>query len=160
MKLLSLDPGLVSLGYLLATIENQSLTILKGDTLKAPPNLPLSKRLYFIFQNLKELLERERPDWVILEELIPQANPHSTYKIFQVQAIALVLAEEMALPFKIYHPSYWKSFLCGDGKATKKEVQRVLRNLLGKEIEPFLKKSDVADALALTVVAALELKLL
>lgn len=160
MKILGVDPGLLNLGYALIDAEDKKLNLIKAETIKAPLKKSLSQRLFFLYKAFKDLLKIERPDFLVIEEPIPKVNPYSSAKIFQAQAIVLIIAEEESIPIRSYNPSFWKKYLCGNGGATKDEVKKFLKAFIGKEIDAKIKDEHTSDALAMALVLALELNLL
>ncbi|BAU22917.1 Holliday junction resolvase [Caldimicrobium thiodismutans] len=160
MKILGVDPGLLNLGCVLLEVKEKKLNLIKAETIKAPPKQSLSQRLFFLYQAFKKLLKSERPEFLVVEEPIPKINPHSTAKVFQAQAIVLIIAEEESIPIRYYNPSFWKKYLCGDGKATKAEVKNFLKAFIGKEFDAKIKDEHTTDALAMALVLALDLNLL
>lgn len=159
MKILGVDPGLLNLGYTLIEVERDKYSILDGKTLKSESRDPLSKRLYYLYLKVKEILEIHKPDIIATEEPLVKANPFSSVKLFQVQGIVLLLAEEKGIPIKIYHPTFWKKFLCGNGSATKEEILHFLRYGLGLDnLMIKIQDEHTCDALAMAIVCALELK--
>lgn len=160
MKILGIDPGLLNLGCVLLKVEKKDFVILKAETLKPKRNLELSKKLFFLYQKLKEFIKNENPDYIIFEDIIPKANPLSTAKLSQAQALVFLISEKKKIPIKIYHPSYWRAYLCGNGLAEKEEVYFALKRLFGKEIDDKIKDEHQTDALAISLVFAMENNLL
>ncbi|MGC8871932.1 MAG: crossover junction endodeoxyribonuclease RuvC [Caldimicrobium sp.] len=156
MKILGVDPGLLNLGCVLIQIVEKDFEILRSETFKPKRDLEISKKLFYLYQALKKLIEEEQPDYVVLEEAIPKANPHSTVKVSQTSSLILLLSEEKGLPLKVYHPSYWKSFICGNGLAKKNEVLQFLLRLFKEKIDDKIRDTHQADALSLALVFALE----
>lgn len=156
MKILGIDPGLLNLGCVLLKIGDRDFEILRAETLKPKRNLELSKKLFYLYQNLKEFIKEENPDYIILEEVIPKANPSSTAKLSQAQALVLLISEEKKIPVKIYHPSYWKAYLCGNGLAEKEKIYFTLKRLFGEKIDDKIRNSHLADAMAISLVFAME----
>ncbi len=160
MKILGIDPGLLNLGCVVIKIREGDFEILRAETLKPKRNLGLSKKLFFLYRILQEFIEKECPDYIVLEEIIPKANPQATVKLSQAQALILLISEEKGIPFKLYHPSQWKAYLCGNGLANKEEVILALRRLFGEKFDDKIRDEHLADALALSLVFALENNLL
>lgn len=159
MRILGVDPGLLNLGCVLIEVSGGNCQILESMTLKTRPEDSSAKRLYYLYSHFKKFLEISAPEVLAIEEPLAKANPYTTAKVFQAQGIVLLLAEERQIPLKIYHPSYWKSFLCKNGKASKLEVYNFLKTLMGEHnFESKLKDNHMVDALALALVCALELK--
>lgn len=160
MKILAIDPGILNLGCLIIEIVKKDFEILRAETIKPKRNLEYSEKLFYLYQTLKTVIEEERPSQIVLEEIIPKANPISTVKLAQVQALVLLLSQEKGIPLKLYHPSYWKSYLCGNGLAGKKEVHAILKRLLGEKIDDKIRDEHLADALAISLVFVMENNLL
>jgi crossover junction endodeoxyribonuclease RuvC len=160
VKILGVDPGLLNLGCVLIEVKNGRLRLIRAETLRSPLKESLSKRLYHLYQTFGDFLRVEKPELLAIEEPLPKVNPHTTAKVSQVQAIVLLRAEEESLLTKSYNPAYWKKFLCGDGGASKGEVKKFLRALVGKEFDAKIKDDHTSDALALALVCAFELSLL
>ncbi len=160
MKILGVDPGLLNLGCVLTEVNKGKCEILESITLKTKSIDSLAQRLYQLFNSFKNLIERCRPDLIAVEEPLAKTNAYTTAKVFQAQAIVLILAEEHGIPIKIYHPSYWKNFLCGNGRASKAEVLAFLRNILGEEnLKSKIQDEHMSDALGLALVCALEMNI-
>jgi len=155
MKILGIDPGLLNLGCVLLEVEKGEIATIYAETLKTSPQDPLSKRLFYLYKELERLLRERKPEVIVLEEAIPKANPQSTAKVMQTKTLVFLLSEEMGIPLRLYHPSFWKSFLLGNGMAKKGEIKKFLKGLLGDKIG-LIKNEHLADALALTLVYALE----
>ncbi|MFN3921169.1 MAG: crossover junction endodeoxyribonuclease RuvC [Caldimicrobium sp.] len=160
MKILGVDPGLLNLGCVLIEVDKGKCQILESITLKTKNKDPLEKRLYYLYSHLKKLLENIEPEYIAIEEPLAKANPYTTARIFQAQGMVLLLAEEKNIPLKIYYPSYWKSFLCNHGKASKNEVYSFLKTLFGGYNLDKVRDNHMVDALALALVCAMELKVL
>jgi len=77
---------------------------------------------------------------IAVEEPLPQVNSVNTAKIVQVFALVLLASEERRLPYIAYHPSQWKSFLCGDGRTKKEDLLKVIQSLLGKDLDSTIRK--------------------
>jgi len=155
MKVLGIDPGLLNLGCVLLEVEEGGIATIYAETLKTSPQDPLSKRLFYLYKELERLLRERKPEVIVLEEAIPKANPQSTAKVLQTKTLIYLLSEELVIPLRLYHPSFWKSFLMGNGMAKKGEVKKFLKGLLGDKIG-LIKNEHLADALALALVYALE----
>ncbi len=156
MKILGIDPGLLNLGCVLIKIDKGDFEILKAKTFKTKRTFEITKKLVFLYQSLKAFIEEDFPDYIVVEDVLPHANPQSTVKISQVQALVLLLSEEKGIPLKLYHPSYWKAYLCGNGLSQKEEILNTLRRFFKGKIDDKIKDEHLADALSLALVFAME----
>jgi len=154
---LGVDPGLLNFGYIVLENRGRDYKILSADVLKTSPKLALGSRLWHIYKGLEKILEEYKPEMIAVEEPLPQVNSVNTAKIVQVFALVLLASEERRLPYITYHPSQWKSFLCGDGWATKEDLLKVIQSLLGKDLDSKIRKVEhILDALGIALVSILE----
>lgn len=161
MRILGIDPGLLNLGCFLLEVDNGQGRGIEGKTFKTNPKQPLSKRLFQLYTLLRDYLEEKKPDFIATEEPLAKSNSYMTAKVYQAQALVLLLAEEKGIPLKIFHPSYWKNFLCGNGRASKEDILTFFTKLFREEnLKDKIQDEHMGDALALALVCALELKIL
>lgn len=157
MRVLGVDPGLLNFGYIVLENRGRDYKILSADVLKTSPKLALGSRLWHIYKGLEKILEEYKPEMIAVEEPLPQVNSVNTAKIVQVFALVLLASEERRLPYITYHPSQWKSFLCGDGRATKEDLLKVIQSLLGRDLDSTIRKVEhILDALGIALVSILE----
>lgn len=162
MKILGIDPGLNNLAFALLEIKNGSYELKGWDTLTTKNYKNLTEKLAYLFNHLREVVEKFRPDIIGIEETFAKTYSKAGSRLAQAQAIALLVAGLYNIPVKIYHPSEIKKFFTQYGRAGKKDISHIL-NLFLKEkivISEFELKPDYhkIDALAIALVLALELK--
>ncbi len=149
MIIMGIDPGLSSTGY--GVVEK------KGDVLKAvgfgdietSPRDTMSARLAMIYREVSELIERYRPDLVVLEELFFSANARSAMVVGQARGGIILAAAHAGVGVEEYTPLQVKQSLVGHGRADKKQVEYMVKALLRLEEGP--KSSHASDALALAI---------
>jgi crossover junction endodeoxyribonuclease RuvC len=72
--------------------------------------------------------------------------------VSQARGVALYLAQTYNLPIFEFTPLQVKNFICGYGKADKKQVQFVIKKIFSLKQTP--KPDDAADALAIALCAS------
>jgi crossover junction endodeoxyribonuclease RuvC len=117
--------------------------------LSTPAGRPLAERLHTLFQALRELVARYRPQAAALEELFFARNARTALAVGQARGSALVALAESGLPVYEYTPLQVKMAVTGYGQAEKAQVQEMVRALLGLERVP--RPDDAADALAVAL---------
>jgi crossover junction endodeoxyribonuclease RuvC len=75
--------------------------------------------------------------------------PASALAIGQARAIALLAAAEAGIEVSLYAPAAVKASVSGYGASDKRQVQSMVRLLLGLEADP--EPADAADALAVAI---------
>lgn len=149
MLILGIDPGTAIMGYGIIAKENNRLTAVTYASWRTSAGLPLSERLFSLYQNLTRLLEEYHPDCVAVEELFFNRNTTTALSVGQARGIVLLAAAQHGLPVYEYTPLQVKQAVVGYGKADKIQVQQMVRALLGLHEIP--KPDDTADALAIAI---------
>jgi crossover junction endodeoxyribonuclease RuvC len=75
----------------------------------------------------------------------------------QVAGIALLLANQNAIPVFLHTPTEVKATITGFGQANKQQIATMVAKLLKLETE--IKPADVSDALAIAITNALKPKI-
>ncbi|MGB9724017.1 MAG: crossover junction endodeoxyribonuclease RuvC [Chloroflexia bacterium] len=148
MRVLGLDPGTARMGWGVIEGEEEPSLVAYG-TLSTPAGRPLADRLYALFQALRELVSRYRPQAAALEELFFARNTRTAFAVGQARGSALVALAESGLPVYEYTPLQVKMAVTGYGQAEKAQVQEMVRALLRLERVP--RPDDAADALAVAL---------
>ena len=106
-------------------------------------------RLRTLFEGVTELIAREQPDAVALEESYVGADARIALSVGQARGAVLVAAVTAGVECTEYAPSRVKQSICGHGRADKSQMQRMVKMLLSlDEIPP---TSHEADALAVAI---------
>ncbi|PMP67331.1 MAG: hypothetical protein C0190_03505 [Thermodesulfobacterium geofontis] len=162
MKILGIDPGLNNLAFALLEVKNSSYKLKDWETLNTKNCKNLIEKLTYLFNHLKEVVEKFRPDIIGIEETFAKTYSKAGSRLAQAQAIALLVAGLYNIPVKIYHPSEIKKFFTQYGKAEKNDISHILNLFLKEKIitSEFELKPDShkIDALAIALALALELK--
>jgi len=114
-----------------------------------PPKTPLPQRLRDIHEGVVFLLETHCPDAVAVEELFFSKNVTTGMTVGQARGVMLLAVAQADVPLFEYKPMQVKLAVTGYGAADKKQVQDMIRMLLGLRVTP--KPDDAADALAIAV---------
>ena len=149
MRILGIDPGTVRMGYGCLEGEDDPLVIVGFGVLSCSSDVPISKRLYYLYKELVQLIEHYNPSEVAIEAPFVAKNAHSALVLGQAQATALLAAEENGLPIFTYTPTEIKQAVADYGRSTKKQIQEMIRIQLGLATCP--SPDDAADALAVAL---------
>jgi crossover junction endodeoxyribonuclease RuvC len=147
--ILGIDPGTRITGYGLIRIAGNSYTALDYGCIRPPEKQKLTDRYLVIFNGIETLIEKFKPDVLVVETQFVQKNVQSALKLGMARGIAIIAAKRRGIPIFEYSPTRAKKAVVGTGKASKFQVQgMVQRHLnLAKAPEP----EDAADALALAI---------
>ena len=102
-----------------------------------------------IHSRLAALIDDCRPDCVAIENLFHSTNVRSALKLGHARGVAMLAAVEAGLPVAEYTPAEIKRAVVGYGRADKRQVQQMVKLILGLAVLP--SPHDAADALAVAI---------
>ena len=142
--ILGVDPGSRHTGFGVVRGEGNQILHLASGSINPGARSPLESRLCQIFDGLADLIQQHCPQAIALEEIFLAANVHSAFVLGQVRGVVLLLAARSMVPIFHYSPLVVKKAVVGYGRASKSQVQMMVRQLLGVEMVD----EHAADALA------------
>ena len=95
------------------------------------------------------MIQLQRPDTAAVEKLFFQRNISTAISVGQARGVVLLAIAEARLDVGEYTPNEVKQAVVGYGSAQKKQVQEMVRVLLGLSEIP--RPDDAADALAVAI---------
>ncbi len=124
------------------------MVLVAQGVIRPEAGAPLPKRLETIFSCLVDQIERYGPGVAAVEEIFYAVNAKSALTLGQARGAALLAAAVKGLPVYEYSPSMVKSAVVGYGRAEKRQVQQMVKVILGLPSTP---AQDAADALAVAI---------
>jgi len=156
MRILGIDPGIGRLGWGVITITNYELRITNYGCIETASTLSVEKRLLQIYETLTEIIEKEKPEAMAVEELFFNTNAKTAMVVGQARGVVLLLGAQHNLSIGIYTPLQVKIAVTGFGRAEKAQVGQMVKVLLKLPAIP--KPDDTADALAVAITHAFSYK--
>ncbi len=145
--ILGIDPGSRVTGYGLVLVERGQPRHIDNGIIQAKADTFVD-RIGEIHAGLADVIAHYRPDQCAIEEVFVNKNVSSAIKLGQARGAAIVAATSVNLPVAEYTATHIKQSVVGTGRATKDQVQQMIKMLLGL---PEIPLSDAADALAVAV---------
>ncbi len=149
MIVLGIDPGLANTGYGVVTRRDGRLAALDGGVIETRADSPHERRLADIHEEVDQLICTHEPDAVALEELYFGQNVRTAFAVGHARGVVMLAAGQHGLPCTGYTPQQVKGAVCGNGRAAKDQVARMVQALLCLEHEP--RPDHAADALAVAI---------
>jgi len=147
---IGIDPGTAITGYgLIREQENGELEWIAHGVVTTSSDWDEPRRLFKLYQNLGEIISTYKPDCCAVEKLFFQKNVKTAISVGQGRGAALIAAAASELPVGEYTPLEVKLAVVGYGNADKKQVQQMVKVLLGLSDIP--QPDDAADALAVAI---------
>lgn len=152
MRILGIDPGYGRTGYGIVELAGNRIRPLEFGLVETNSKLPMEKRLLQIYDALRGIIARRKPDSLALEELFFSKNVTTGIGVSQARGIVMLAAAQTGMTVAEYKPVQVKQAIAGYGKADKAQIQEMVRMFLGLPDIP--KPDDVADALAVAITHA------
>lgn len=149
MKILGIDPGYAILGYGVIEKLGNKFRIIEYGAVTTEVGESMPDRLKTLYYGLMEIIDRTQPDTASIEELFFNTNTTTAIKVGQARGVAILACANSGIDIAEYTPLQIKQGLTGYGRADKKQVQTMVKTILGLKEVP--KPDDTADALAAAI---------
>jgi crossover junction endodeoxyribonuclease RuvC len=149
MRVVGIDPGTATTGYGVIEESAGRLVLVAFGTICTPSDMLMPKRLLELHDRLIELIALHAPETAAVESLFFQKNVRTAISVGQARGAVLLALAQRGMPVGEYTPLEVKQAVTGYGGAEKRQVQVMVRTLLGLAELP--KPDDAADALAVAI---------
>ncbi len=153
MNILGIDPGTATTGYGVITPTKRmgEFGLVDFGVVETDKHLTDAERLAMLAEDLEILIKKYKPACVGVEKLYFETNQKTAMTVSQARGVVLLTAQRAMIPILEFTPLQVKNFICGYGKAEKKQVQFIIQRTFKLKIAP--KPDDAADALAIALYA-------
>ncbi|MBQ0018651.1 MAG: crossover junction endodeoxyribonuclease RuvC [Clostridiales bacterium] len=149
MRILGIDPGYAIMGYGVLDYIGNKFTAVKYGSITTDAHTPNEERLKILYDELSEVIREYKPDEASIEELFYNTNATTAIMVGEARGIAMLACVQNNVRISEYTPLQIKSALTGYGRADKKQVQAMVKMILGLSEVP--KPDDTADAIAAAI---------
>lgn len=146
---IGIDPGTRVTGYGIIAVNGNSCKAVDYGCIRPPVDAAAAERYFVIFEAVDQLLEKYAPEALAVETQFLYKNAQSALKLGMAKGVAMVAAARRGIPVFEYSPTKAKSAVVGNGRASKLQVQSMVKVLLNLAELP--QPEDAADALALAL---------
>jgi crossover junction endodeoxyribonuclease RuvC len=147
---MGLDPGLVATGFAVLEALPGAVTVVDSGVITTSSAQPLEARLNAIYRAVHQLIEAQKPTFLVVEDLYSEYKfPRTAILMGHARGVVYLAARQLGVGVTALAPSEVKRAMTGNGSAGKAQVQRGVQTLLGLQDLP--RPSHVADALGLAV---------
>ena len=150
MIVLGIDPGLATVGFgVVVSGGGNDFKAIEYGAVLTEAGKEVEDRLFEIYENVDELCKTFHPKAAAVEKLFFNTNEKTAINVAQARGVILLALKKNGVPIFEYTPLQIKQALTGYGRASKMQIQQMMKSLLGLREIP--KPDDVADALAIAV---------
>ena len=148
MIIIGIDPGLARVGYGIIEVKGNEKNLLDCGIIETKKDHKEENRLLEISLDLKELINKWRPDYAAVEKFFFYKSS-TTISVVQARGVIMMTLGSFNIPISEYAPAQIKLTITGSGKATKKDILDSVMYSLRLDFPP--KPDDSADALAIAL---------
>ncbi len=149
MKILGIDPGMAIVGYCILDFDGKNIVLEHSGSIQTEKGQKEGARLLEIFNDLNFIVEKYRPDVCAIEKLFFFRNYTTVMPVAHARGVILTVLAKYDIPVYEYTPIEVKKTLTGYGRASKKEVEQMVKISLGCDKLP--KLDDTVDAIAIAI---------
>jgi crossover junction endodeoxyribonuclease RuvC len=156
LRILGIDPGTGILGFGVIDIIKGKPVLVDAGVITTKKHQPLDERLIEIYRHLATVISKTRPNVMSIEKLFFAQNISTAISVSHARGVAMLTGKLADLEIVEYTPLQIKQSLTGYGRADKKQMQEMVRVILGLKEVP--KPDDCADALAAAITHSMNLR--
>lgn len=148
MIVLGIDPGSRFAGYGVVQKNGSACSHIDNGVIVLSTKISFANRLGQLFQDIQHIIRKYRPSSLAIEDIFNHKNVKSTLKLGHARGAVLAAAALAGLEVTEYTPLKVKQAVVGYGAASKDQVQKMVKALLGL---PELAEENASDALAVAL---------
>lgn len=149
MRIAGIDPGYAIVGFGIVDHARSKFQTVDYGAITTNAGTPFNQRLLEIYNDLCYVFDRHKPDFMAIERLFFTTNQKTAIDVAEARGVILLAAVQRGIEIFEYTPLQVKQSVTGYGKAVKKQVQEMTKQIL--HLPEIPKPDDTADALAIAV---------
>jgi crossover junction endodeoxyribonuclease RuvC len=174
MIILGIDPGTATTGFGLIRVPddilsrefNYDIELIDYGNISTSKDDLMEKRLVQLHHGMEDLMDKHKPDMIVIEMLFFGANTRTAISVGQARGVIMLSAGKRSVPIHEYTGPSVKLMIAGSGRADKNQVHEGVRKFLGKNGGKRKKLTvnwkgghldDATDALAIAITHVLKL---
>lgn len=149
LRVLGIDPGTAIVGWAILDEVGGCVNATAYGHITTSPKNTTAERLFEVVNDLRQVIAKYDPDEAAVEDLFFFKNVKTVMKVSQARGSILLTLEENCVNIFEYTPLQVKQALTGYGRAEKKQIQLMVKNIL--KLKEIPKPDDTADAIAIAL---------
>lgn len=149
LRVIGIDPGTATTGWAVMEKKQDQLFPLGFGFIKTAKKKSEAERLEEVGSDLESILDRFAPQEAAIEKIFFFKNQKTVIPVSQSRGAILLTLAKKGVKVASYTPLQVKQAVTGYGRAEKKQVQFMVKEIL--KLKKIPKPDDVADALAIAI---------
>ena len=146
MRVIGIDPGIGITGFSIIDHSRLKTSLIAYGAIRPPKKQGLEKRLFYLFNEMNQLNDKFDPDILAVEDSFYSKNVKSAMILGQARGTILLSAARASIKVAEFAPRKVKQSVCGNGSATKEQVQFMVSQIL--KLKDLPNPIDISDAMA------------
>lgn len=147
---MGIDPGYGRTGIaIIRFIENKSPEAVFVSTLETNPSLEREKRYLQLYNQIENIIQSYSICLAGIENIYLKKNMKNMHYNIEARGVIIYLITKYNIPIEYFQPKSIKKALTNNGNASKKQVQKMVQNLL--QLKEIPEPDDSADAAAIAL---------
>lgn len=149
-RILGIDPGYDRVGIAILESGNTNKeSLLFSECFTTPSTLPLADRIVMIGKELERLISEYRPNIFAIEKVFFTSNQKTAFSVSEAKGAMIYIARSHNLEVYELTPLQIKQAMTGYGRATKEQVDTMVRQLITLPEKKMI--DDEIDAIAVSL---------
>ena len=149
-RVMGIDPGTGRMGWAIVEGNRAKQMLVACGCVETKPNTKQSLRLMEIDRSIDELIHEHKPDEAAVESLFYFKNAKTVISVAEARGAIVVALQRAGLSVADYTPLQVKQSVTGYGRADKKQVETMVKNILKLKALP-KQLDDAMDAVAVAL---------
>ena len=134
IRIIGIDPGIVISGFCILDFYKSKTKLVAYGAIRPPKKNRLEKRLMHLHDEVSSIISKFHPTVMAMEDSFYSKNVKSAVTLGQARSVIMLSGAKS---------------VCGNGSATKEQVQFMVTQILNLEKPP--KPIDITDAMAVAL---------
>ena len=144
---IGIDPGYAITGWAVISKNKNNIEVLDYGVVETHKDEKFSKRLEIIYKEITKIIKKYKPTTGGIEQLYFAKNTTTALNVGHARGVIMLALEQNNVNLKEYTPLQIKQATASYGRADKKQMQRMIQNIL--KLPELPQPDDAADALAI-----------
>ena len=149
MKVLAIDPGYGRIGFAVMTKKDGQTGLLFSECFETEKEMDFERRIARIGERIQEIIQTYEPNQAAIERLFFSKNKKTALQTAEVRGMCIYIAKKEGLEVAEYTPNQIKNAVTGNSNATKKDIIRMVPNLI--PLDERKRHDDEYDAVAIGI---------
>ena len=149
MKVLSIDPGYGRIGFAVLEKGGGQTAVLFSECFETGKETAFEERLAQIGDRARDIIQEHQPTCAAIERLFFSKNKKTALQTAEVRGVCIYTAKDHGLTVVEYTPNQIKNAITGNSNAAKRDVIRMVPQLIALDTRK--RHDDEYDAIAIGI---------